>query len=398
MDETLVFRFLEKYGQTQIDLVRDEMDQIDWSNRLIGIKGSRGTGKTTLVLQYIKKNFKPDREVLYISLDHIYFANKLLYELADDFYKKGGKLLVMDEVHRYPNWSQEIKNIYDDFPTLKMIFTGSSLLQISKAKADLSRRAVMYNLPEFSFRNFLKFSGVADFKAIKLDDLLQHHTEMAMDINQKMKPLFHFPNYLKYGYYPFFLENLNSYTQKLYEAIQVAIEIDIAQFEQVQPSNIIFLKKLLDIISKSVPFKPNLSNISQRTGLSINTVKHYIQHLRNANLISLLYDQQKGINSLNKPEKIYLANPNIMYALVGETLDQGNMRETFLYSQLKNHFLVNAHKAGDFLINNEIIIEVGGKNKSLGQIAGYDNAFVAADNIETGIDKKIPLWLFGFLY
>lgn len=398
MNEALVLKFFEKYGQTPTQLVRDEMNQIDWSNRLVGIKGSRGVGKTTLVLQYIKNNFKPNEEVLYVSLDHIYFANNLLYQLADDFYKKGGKLLVMDEVHRYPNWSQEIKNIYDDFPALRMIFTGSSLLQISKAKADLSRRAVMYTLPELSFRNYLKFSGVADFNPITLEDLLSHHIDIALEICRKTKPLLHFSNYLHYGCYPFFLENIKSYHQKLYEAILVAIEIDIAQFEQVQPANLILLKKLLDIISRSVPFKPNLSNISQRTGLSINTVKNYIQYLRNANLISLLYNSQKGINSLNKPEKIYLANPNLMYAMVGETLNQGNVRETFLYSQLKNHFQVHAPGAGDFLINSETIIEVGGKGKSTGQIAGLPNAYIAADNIEIGVNKKIPLWLFGFLY
>jgi len=398
MNETLAIRFLEKYGQINTDLVRDEMDQIDWSNRLIGIKGSRGVGKTTLVLQYIKKNYKPGNEVLYVSLDHIYFSNNLLYELADDFYKKGGKLLVMDEVHRYSGWSQEIKNMYDDFPDLKMIFTGSSLLQLSKAKADLSRRAVMYNLPELSFRNFLKFSGVADIQPVKLDTLFNDHVSIALDISRKIKPLLHFSRYIKYGYYPFFLEDLKTFHQKLYEVIQVAVEIDIAQFEQVQPANIVYLKKLLGIISGSVPFKPNISNISQRTGISINTVKNYIQYLNNANLIALLHNQQKGINSLNKPEKIYLANPNLMHALVGDNLDTGNMRETFLFSQLKNHFRVNAHDIGDFLINNQYIIEVGGKNKTRSQIAGIKNAFLAADDIEIGINNKIPLWLFGFLY
>lgn len=398
MSETLVLRFLEKYGQTKTDLVRDEMGQIDWSNRLIGIKGSRGVGKTTLVLQYIKKNYKPGNEVLYVSLDHIYFSGNLLYELADDFYKKGGKLLVMDEVHRYAGWSQEIKNMYDDFPDLKMIFTGSSLLQLSKAKADLSRRAVMYNLPELSFRNYLKFSGIADIQPITLNALLNEHVAIALDISQKIKPLLHFSSYIKYGYYPFFLENLKTFHQKLYEAIQVAVEIDIAQFEQVQPANLVYVKKLLDIISRSVPFKPNLSNISQRTGISINTVKNYIQYLYKANLIALLHDQQKGINSLNKPEKIYLANPNLMYSLVGDNQNPGNMRETFLLSQLKNHFRVNAHNIGDFLINEQYVIEVGGKNKSQSQISGVPHAYIAADGIEVGINNKIPLWLFGFLY
>lgn len=398
MEETLVLRFLEKYNQTQTHLVRDEMDKVDWSNRLTGIKGSRGVGKTTLILQYIKKNYRPDNEVLYVSLDHIYFANKLIYDLADDFRKKGGKLLVLDEVHRYANWSQEIKNIYDDFPDLQVIFTGSSLLQLSKAKADLSRRAVMYNLPELSFRNYLKFAKVADFQPISLHDILNNHTAIALNISKQIKPLAHFSNYLKYGYYPFFTENIQSYHHKLYETILVTLETDITQYEQVQVSNIIYLKKLLDIVSRSVPFKPNMRNISQRTGISINTTKNYIQYLQNANLISLLYNQPKGINSLNKPEKIFISNPNLLYALSGLSLNQENLRETFLFSQLKHHHKVNAQKAGDFIIDDRFIIEVGCKNKSLSQVAGYENAFVAADDIETGIGKKIPLWLFGFIY
>lgn len=398
MNETLLLRFLEKYRGTQTKLVRDELDMINWSNRLIGIKGSRGVGKTTLILQYIKKNFNPDNKVLYVSLDHIYFANHLVYDLAEEFRKKGGKVLALDEVHRYPNWSQEIKNIYDDFPDLQVIFTGSSLLQLSKAKADLSRRAVMYNLPELSFRNYLKFANVIDIPMIAFDDILFNHTEIALDISKEIKPLVHFSNYLKHGYYPFFLENIPSYHQKLQEIVLTVLETDITQYEQVKTSNIIYLKKLLDIISRSTPFKPNISNISQRTGISINTTKDYIRYLEKANLISLLYNQPTGINSINKPEKLFLSNPNLMYVLAEESTNTGNLRESFFLSQIKHNFKVHSPGKGDFIIDEKYIVEVGGRNKSGTQISDLENAFIAADDIETGVGKKIPLWLFGFIY
>ena len=396
--ENLIQRFYEKYAQTNTKLVRDFINQVDWSNRFIGIKGSRGVGKTTLLLQYIKLNYKPDNKVLYTSLDSLYFTENHLFDLAEIFYKKGGELLVLDEVHRYPNWSVELKNIYDDFPNLKVVFTGSSLLQISKANADLSRRAVMYEMQGLSFREFLIFENVINLPSLTIQDIFENHTQRAIDIISQIKPLAHFPNYLKYGYYPFYLENTTTFHQKLFEAIQVTLEIDIPQFESIQTSNIIYLRKLLQIISASVPFKPNMNSISQRTGISLNTMKRYLKYLSDANLISLLYFEEKGINSLNKPEKVYLQNTNLMHSLAPDNTENGHIRETFFLSQVSSTIKVNASYKADFLLENKYTIEIGGKSKSQHQISGVENGFVVKDNIEVGNDNIIPLWLFGFLY
>ncbi len=355
-------------------------------------------GKTTLLLQYLKLNYQPDNSVLYVSLDDLYFAENTVYDLADNFYKKGGKLLALDEVHRYKNWAAELKNIYDDMPGLQIIFTGSSLLHLQKSKADLSRRAVMYQMPGLSFREFLMFETKQKFKSYQLQDLLANHTKIAVEIVSKIKPLVYFDNYLKYGYYPFYLENLQSFNSKLQETVLTVLEVDIPQFALIQTGNIIYLKKLLSIISQSVPFKPNLKSLSIRTGISLNTLKLYLKLLNDSALIQMLYVPNKGINSMNKPEKIYLENPNLMYALGYNNVNIGNLRETFFYNQTKEEHLINALKQTDFLIDNQFIFEIGGKNKKQKQIKSLNNAYVVKDDIEIGSDNIIPLWLFGFLY
>lgn len=396
--EALRQKFYEKYALTQTKTARNFINTIDWSNRFIGIKGSRGVGKTTLLLQYIKKNFKPDNTVLYISLDNFYFTENRLYEFADVFYKKGGKLLAIDEVHRYPEWAIELKNIYDDMPDLKVVFTGSSLLHLHKAKADLSRRVVMYEMPGLSFREFLSFENNTDFPIYSFDNIIQNHIEMAMDIMKNIKPLAYFDNYLNYGYYPFFLENKNSFHQKLNETLLTVLEVDIPQFEFIQTSNIIYLKKLLKIISRSVPFKPNMNALSERTGISLNTLKTYLKYLNDANLLSMLYHPNKGINSLNKPEKIYLENTNLIYNLADNVPNIGNIRETFFFNQIEKIHNTKATKYADFLIDDTFTFEIGGKSKQQKQIKDIENSYVVKDNIEIGSDNIIPLWLFGFLY
>ena len=396
--ELLVQRFYEKYAQTNLRLVRNAINTIDWNNRLVGIKGSRGVGKTTLLLQHIKQNFKPNSKVLFVTLDNIYFSTNHLYDLANEFYKKGGKLLALDEVHRYPTWAQEIKNIYDDFPDLNIVFTGSSLLQLSRAKADLSRRAVMYTLPGLSFREYLQFQGLAYFPTIRVDELLSNHVELAMEVAKKVKPLEHFGSYLSHGYYPFYVENLNVFHQKLQETIQVVLEIDIPQFETVKTSNIIYLKRLLQIISESVPFRPNINSISQRTGISINTLKQYVHYLSEANLITLLHADADGISSLSKPEKIYLQNTNLMHSLAGASVNTGQVRETFLVSQLQGNAKIEASRFADFVVDGKYTLEVGGKKKGKKQIDGLANSYVVKDGIEIGNDNTVPLYLFGFLH
>lgn len=396
--EQLVQRFYEKYAQTNTKSIRGYADTIDWSNRLIGIKGSRGVGKTTLLLQYIKKNFKPDNKVLYVSLDHFWFAENKLYNLADSFYKRGGELLVLDEVHRYPDWAVEIKNIYDDFSGLKIVFTGSSLLLIEKARGDLSRRAVTYQMPGLSFREFINFQTNHNFQSFTLDEIIKNHVEIAVSIIDKIKPLELLPNYLNYGYYPFYLENTASFHQKLNEAILTVMEIDIPQFEAIQTSNIILLKRLLQVIATSVPFKPNMQAVSQRTGISLNTMKNYLQYLNNAKIITLLYTSSKGLNSLGKPEKIYLQNPNLIYNLGENTQNTGNLRETFFMMNLNENSKVESSQTADFLIDEKYTFEIGGKNKGQKQIKDIPDSFVVKDDIVVGNDNIIPLWLFGFLY
>jgi len=395
--QNLIQQFYEKYALIQTNNIRSFIKTIDWSNRLIGIKGSRGVGKTTLILQYIRLHFKPDRSVLYISLDSLYFLENKLYDLAYDFYKKGGEFLAVDEVHRYPNWAIELKNIYDNMPDLKIVFTGSSLLHLSKSNADLSRRAVMYVMPGLSFREFLQFETKTGFKAYTIDDILKNHIEIAVGIKQKLKPLKYFNDYLNYGYYPFYLENRKSFHLKLSEILLTILEVDIPQYARIQTSNIIFLKKLLAIISNSVPFKPNMKSLSQRTGISLNTMKLYLKLLTDAELLQLLYVENKGINSLNKPEKIFLNNSNLMNNL-SLNANTGNLRETFFFNQLSKKNKVNASKITDFYINEKYSFEIGGKNKAQTQIKNIKNAFIVKDNIEIGASNVIPLWLFGFLY
>lgn len=395
--QKLVSQFYEKYAQVQIQLVRDFMHTIDWDNRFIGIKGSRGVGKTTLLLQYIRLNFEPNKTVLYVSLDHLYFLENTLYDLVSDFYKKGGLFIAIDEVHKYANWAIEIKNIYDDMPHLRLVFTGSSLLHIQQAKADLSRRVVVYSMPGLSFREFIQFETQIELESYTLKDIIDNPTAISIAITQKVKPLHYFEDYLDYGYYPFYIENKKSFHQKLSEMILTVLEVDIPQYASIPVSNSVLLKKLLAVISNSVPFKPNMNAISERTGISLNTMKNYLKLLNDAQLLQLLYVEDKGINSLGKPEKIFLNNPNLMYNLGNDT-DKGNVRETFFLNQVQHQYAVFASKTVDFKVDGRYEFELGGRNKKQKQIKELQNAFLVKDDIEIGTEQNIPLWLFGFLY
>ena len=395
--QKLVSQFYEKYAQVQIQQVRDFMSTIDWDNRFIGIKGSRGVGKTTLLLQYIRLNFEPNKTVLYVSLDHLYFFENTLYDLVSDFYKKGGLFIAIDEVHKYANWAIEIKNIYDDMPHLRLVFTGSSLLHIQQAKADLSRRVVVYSMPGLSFREFIQFETQIELESYTLKDIIDNPTAISIAITQKVKPLHYFEDYLDYGYYPFYIENKKSFHQKLSEMILTVLEVDIPQYASIPVSNSVLLKKLLAVISNSVPFKPNMNAISERTGISLNTMKNYLKLLNDAQLLQLLYVEDKGINSLGKPEKIFLNNPNLMYNLGNDT-DKGNVRETFFLNQVQHQYAVFASKTVDFKVDGRYEFELGGRNKKQKQIKELQNAFLVKDDIEIGTEQNIPLWLFGFLY
>lgn len=372
-------------------------DEIDWSSRLIGIKGARGAGKTTLMLQYAKLHLPQGKETLYTSLDSLYFTDNTLVALADQFVMQGGKFLLLDEVHRYANWSQEIKNIYDDQPDLKIIFTGSSIMHLNRAKGDLSRRAVMYELAGLSFREYLNFTQGTTLKPVSFNDLLADHTKLAMDIVANMRPLEHFSNYLKYGHYPYFLENIGLYPQKLAETISLAINIDLPAFHDITFKSIEKIRLLLHIIAESVPFKPNISKLSERIDISRNNLVQFIKYLEDMRIISGLYADTKGIGLLQKPEKIYLYHPNLQYALANEQSNVGNMRESFFINQISKLGPVTYTGEGDFNFK-DYVFEIGGKNKTNKQVKHIEKSFVAADEIEIGHNHKMPLWLFGFLY
>jgi predicted AAA+ superfamily ATPase len=391
-------KFIRKLEATNLDFIRSIMDSIHWEARLIGIKGARGVGKTTLILQYIKKFLAADESTLYVSLDNLWFSQNSLTELTDEFVKKGGKNLFLDEVHKYPNWSQEIKNIYDDYPTLKIIFTGSSLLEILNARADLSRRAIIYTMQGLSFREFLMLKTGIELPIYNLSDIINSHPDLTKDINNKIKPLQHFETYLKSGYYPFFLEVPELYHQRLEEVVNLILEIELVILRKVDAAYIPKLKQLLHIIAESVPFIPNISKLSEKISINRNTFVSYLFYLEEAGLTKNLFKNAKGITRLQKPDKLYLENTNLQFALAKQNSDKGNMRETFFLNQIAYHSLVEYADNGDFKVEGKYLFELGGKNKSSKQLQDAPNAYVVSDDIEFGFGNKIPLWLFGFLY
>jgi predicted AAA+ superfamily ATPase len=379
--------------------VRYLYPKIRWNNRLIAITGARGAGKTTMMLQHIKQTFgDAPKEALYVSLDNIYFSNNRLLDFAHDFDKMGGKYLFLDEVHKYENWSIEIKNIYDSLPDLKVIFTGSSMLEIYKGKADLSRRVTHYTLNGLSFREFLLLEKGIDFSVLKLDDLLENHIAIASQINKKIKPLPLFHQYLKEGFYPYYKEDSEIYLDRLLHTINVVLETDLPAIESIEIHTIKKIKQLLYIIAQRVPFTPNIKELSEILEVSRKSLLTYLVYLEKAQLVGLLQQNVSGLRTLTKPEKIYLDNSNLAFALEYEKPDIGNIRETFFFNQLKIVSKVILGGKPDFKINNKYSIEVGGKNKGHEQITGIPNSYLALDNLEYGFMNKIPLWLFGMLY
>ena len=371
---------------------------IKWSSRLIGIKGARGTGKTTLLLQWIKELDLPADKAAYFSLDDLYFTVNSLKETVTQFYKNGGEVLVLDEVHKYKNWSLEIKNIYDFFPSLKIIFTGSSIIDISKQEGDLSRRALMYELPGLSYREYLFMQGIVELPALSLEDILFKNEKIKKALPKDFRPLEHFGNYLKYGYYPFGLEDETTVHQRINQLIRTIVEVDMAELKDFDIRNAKKLLQLVYVIAQQVPFKPNISNLATKTGIHRNSLNNYLHYLEQAKIISLLFPEGQSVAVLQKPEKIFLNNTTLLNALSAEESSVGTVRETFFLSQLVPFHKVNTPKKGDFLVNGKYTFEVGGKGKGQKQIAELENAWVVKDDIEFPVNKAIPLWMFGLLY
>ena len=374
-------------------------DKINWNNRLIAITGARGVGKTTFLLQYIRenRNESPD-EVIFLNMDDLHFSKNTLVDTAEEFVKKGGKYLFLDEVHKYKNWSQEIKNIYDYFPDLKIVVTGSSALDIYRGKADLSRRAILYKLQGLSFREFIALKYNLHFPVIELNSLLNDAQKIIPPILEKIKPLKLFEEYLQFGYYPFFMEGETEFPIRLKQTVNHLLDSDLPSVEKIDYNAVHYLRKLVSILAEIVPYKPNIVQLSQQVGVSRETLVRYLYLLEKADLLILLQTGTHGMNKMNKPDKIYLNNPNLNTVLADNPFNYGTLRETFFISQVQLLHQITSSERSDFLVNNKYTFEVGGKNKTRKQIAGIDNAFVAADNIEYAFQNTIPLWLFGFLY
>ena len=383
---------------TDTTFVRSLVNRIDWNSRLIGIKGSRGVGKTTLMLQYIKQNYGNSTDVLYVSLDNIWFTNHKMSDLVDDFVKRGGKYLFLDEVHKYPSWAQEIKNVYDNYPQLSIVFTGSSLLEILNARADLSRRADIYHLPGLSFREYMEMFHGIRLPTYSFPDILERHSDISDEVLSLFRPLQYFDDYLREGYYPFYVENPKRFPVRLEETVNMILEIELPLLRHVDYAYVHRIKQLLQIISQSTPFIPNVSKLAERIGISRATLTTYLKYLEETELLISLYKDSRGISALQKPEKIYLGNTNLMYVLNTENVNKGNLRETFFANQVQYGHVLQYSDASDFLVDGKFTFEIGGKQKSRKQIEGLEYAFVVSDDIEYGSSKRIPLWMFGLLY
>ncbi len=398
--ETLFEKQNAMLRTTSMDIIRDFMKSVNWDAPMLCIRGARGVGKSTLIRQYIKMNYpEGSEEVLYCSLDWVYFSQHSILEVAEKFYKQGGKLLILDEAHKYEHWSQEIKEISEVYPDLKIIISGSSLLKLLDGDADLSRRCRGYNMPGLSYREFLAFYKGILFPAYSLEDIINNAKSIAAEITNRCRPLQYFQEFMKYGYYPFYLSNPTDYYFLIEQTINYIIDVELPQQRNINPSNCRKIKALLNIMAQQVPFEVDIAKLATTTNLQRNTVIEYLNHMSDAKLINLLYSDINSIKKMQKPDKIYLENPNLIYTLATQPVKIGTVRECYTINQLSNHHTIEYGKNnGDFKIDGKWLFEVGGANKSYKQIANIPNSYILADDIETPIGNKIPLWLIGFTY
>ena len=380
----------------RIEYRRYLFEEIDFDDRMIGILGARGVGKTTLLLQYLGELKDRGENALYISLDYPFLSGVDLLELVGEFVDGGGKYLLLDEVHRYRDFGSYLKSIYDLFD-LHVIFTGSSATSILQAKSDLSRRVTLYRMKGFSFREFLELKYRTTLRSVLLDELLQKHPELAAELTDRMEIASAFREYLRVGYYPFYFDKRTSYFQNLVDTINLTIDIDLTSLGYIEQKYTYKLKKLLEVICESEPFEVNFTRIASLAEISRVKLYDYIRYLEEGELLLLVERHAKGLKKLNKPAKIYLDNTNLLHAYCDET-KKGTIRETFFANQLSVRHRIEIPSKGDFIVDGTYTFEIGGKGKSYRQIEGIPKSYVAADGIETGFGTKIPLWLFGFLY
>lgn len=397
--EKLIELFRKKMTGPLPTFERELERKINWNARLISVRGSRGTGKTTLFLQHIKKTFSNNlNKVLYVNLDNIYFSNNTLVELAEKFASRGGTHLFIDEVHKYENWSKEIKNLYDDFPELHIAFTGSSLLEILNDRADLSRRTLVYELTGLSFREYLSLIKAHDFPIFTLEEILKNNEQISAEIASKIKPFEFFDDYLSFGYYPYFLEGKDDYFNRLNETLNMILEVELPMLRGLEIAYIPRIKKLLAVIGESSPFIPNITQLAAKIGISRQTLLIYLKYLEDAKLINQLYKKSRGLSVLEKPERILMGNTNLIELFNGENANTGSRRETFVLNQLLHSHKVDFSEESDFFVDSKYTFEVGGKNKKRKQIQEIPDSYIIADDIEFGTDRRIPIWLLGFMY
>ena len=385
---------------TSMNIVREAMNTINWDAQLICLRGARGVGKTTLMLQYIKSHYRPmSNEVLYVSLDAVYFSTHTLIDLADRFYKNGGKHLFVDEVHKYNSWSREIKEIYDTYPDMRVVISGSSLLNILGGDADLSRRCIPYELHGLSFREYLQFFHNIQIQPRSLQDILEHPEEICSEVLDKCHPLPLFKDYLQHGYFPFYLKSKENYATLIEQVVNYVIETELPQCYGVDMAMVRKIKALMSIVSSSIPYEVDATKLSGVIGVHRTTVVNYLYMLDKAKLINMLFAEAKTIKKLQKPDKIYIENANMLYALAEGNVEIGTARETFCINQLRVHHNVEySKKQGDFRVDGKYTFEIGGQSKGFGQVAGVSDSYVLADDIETPFGRKLPLWIIGFLY
>lgn len=398
--EALFVKHDRLIANTSTEIVREMMNRVNWNAQLLSIQGAKGVGKSTLLKQFVKLNYSAgDRSVLYCSADTVDMSRRTLVDLADEFVMNGGKRLIIDEIHKYENWSREIKEIYDLYPELKVIISGSSLLSLLAGDADLSRRCVKYTMSGLSFREALRFYEGLDFPIYKLGDILANPFELWEKVSSKCKPVEQFKKYLKYGYYPFYLEGKEDYFTKIEQIVNYVIEVELPLICKVDVANIRKIKALMSVISESVPYEVNANRLAAAIEIGRDTVIGYLKNLGDANLLNLLYSDKKSIGKLTKPDKVYLENTNLLYALSPSSVEIGTARETFAIAHLtENHSVEYGKDKGDFKVDSKYHFEIGGKDKGFGQIADLPDSYIFADDIESPVGAKLPLWMLGFLY
>ncbi|MBW8325061.1 MAG: AAA family ATPase [Prolixibacteraceae bacterium] len=372
---------------------RELLEEINWDHRLIGIKGFRGVGKTTFLIDIVKEKFLNDKTCLYVNLNNFYFTKRKIVSFADEFYKTGGKTLILDQIHKYPEWASELKTCHDSFPDLKIIFSASPVLRVLEGNNALQDIAKIYHLEGLSFREYLNYQSNLSFRRYTLSEILENHIGIAREIIQEVKPLAFFNDYLKDGFYPYFLDNKGFYNETLLKHINLALEIDVTYLNQIDLQYLPKLRKLLQIVASQAPFSPNVSKISADVQTSRATIMNYLRYMKNARIINMLFSNGNE-DDIKKPDQVYLHNTNLMYAIDPANINNKILRQTFFYNQVGYQHQIKSSGKADFNVNDQFHFNIGGKYT----LPAEDGYFAGADMIETGTGNIIPLWLFGFLY